>query len=304
MGTHTALAMGFRTTLLVALVIPAAIAGIPGCPFGNHAEDKSDDEPTVADPETTTPHGCTCISLCGATIEDGFNLDWCYTEGECGEYSIIHGYWDHCLYKDSAKPEYVSLDWKTKHDMLWNEIKADSSFGAFYREDILTESVITTFENEWDVMPAGRRKALHGIGAICPFTVDVSPDSPFTGLIKPGAQIHGFIRMGSGVDFMDPKAAGFLPGASIKILRSGTTSANWVLFDSLSPLPDGNHNMFAKPLKNHVAEPEDILVIIAAQKFLQQVTVSPKLDLVMFAHMIKMGMSSLNLIFLSNSLLT
>ena len=41
----------------------------------------------------------------------------------------------------------------------------------------------TTFENEWDVMPAGRQKAIHGVGAVCPFTVDVSADSPFTGLL-------------------------------------------------------------------------------------------------------------------------
>ena len=31
----------------------------------------------IADPETTTPNGCTCNSLCGATIDDAFTLDWC-----------------------------------------------------------------------------------------------------------------------------------------------------------------------------------------------------------------------------------
>ena len=39
---------------------------------------------------------------------------------------------------------------------------------------MFTESLITTFENEWDVLPAGRHKAIHGNGAICPFTIDIS----------------------------------------------------------------------------------------------------------------------------------
>ena len=70
------------------------------------------------------------------------------------------GYWDYCLYKDSSKPDYVDLDWKIKHDMIWAEIKADPSFGAYHPTDLFTESVVTSFENEWDVMPAGRVKVL------------------------------------------------------------------------------------------------------------------------------------------------
>ena len=81
-------------------------------------------------------------------------------EGNCGEYSLAWGYWDYCLYKDSSKPDYVDLDWKIKHDMIWAEIKADPSFGAYHPTDLFTESVVTSFENEWDVMPAGRVKVL------------------------------------------------------------------------------------------------------------------------------------------------
>merc|ERR1719273_532396 len=65
----------------------------------------------IADPETTTPHGCTCNSLCGASVFDGFKRDWCTVNGECGESSITAGNWDYCLYKDSARPDYVAMDW-------------------------------------------------------------------------------------------------------------------------------------------------------------------------------------------------
>ena len=78
------------------------------------------------------------------------------------------------MYKDSSKPDYLALDWETKHDQLWSEIKSDSSLGEYYPTQMFTESLITTFENEWDVLPKGRNKAIHGNGAICPFTVDVS----------------------------------------------------------------------------------------------------------------------------------
>ena len=48
-----------------------------GCPF--HSESKSREAPkpkAVADPETTTPNGCTCTSVCGASIDDGLTRDW------------------------------------------------------------------------------------------------------------------------------------------------------------------------------------------------------------------------------------
>merc|ERR1711974_383574 len=140
-----------------------------------------------------------------------------------------------------------------KQALMWEQVKADGSYGGYNPPALFIESVMTTFENEWDVMPAGRKKAIHGIGAVCPFTVTVAADSPFTGLFKPG-QLSGLIRMGAGIDFMDPLSSGFLPGVSVKLFRTGTSSANFVLFNELNPLPNNNHNMFATPLKNHVSD--------------------------------------------------
>ena len=78
------------------------------------------------------------------------------------------------MYKDSSKPDYLALDWKTKHDQIWSEIKSDPDFGHYYPPEIYTESLMTTFENEWDVMPKGRHKAIHGVGVICPFELNIS----------------------------------------------------------------------------------------------------------------------------------
>ena len=89
------------------------------------------------------------------TLFDSIDLK---VDGECGEYSLAWGYWDYCLYKDSSKPDYVNQPWNVKHDMIWQEVKADPNFGEYHPANALTESVVTTFENEWDVMPAGRVK--------------------------------------------------------------------------------------------------------------------------------------------------
>ena len=46
------------------------------CPFSSQEPEVEEPEKAkeVADPETTTPYGCTCTSLCGATVEDGFKV--------------------------------------------------------------------------------------------------------------------------------------------------------------------------------------------------------------------------------------
>ena len=112
----------------------------------------------IADPETTTPDGCTCTSLCGASIDNLYYDDWCYTADGCGHFGIIRGQWDYCLYKDSAKPEYTSMTWQEKQAYLWGKITEENTWGEFHPTDAFTESLLTSFENEWDVMPNGRRK--------------------------------------------------------------------------------------------------------------------------------------------------
>ena len=137
------------------------------------------------------------------------------------------------MYLDSSKPDYVAQDWKTKQDQIWEDVKADNDFGAFYPVALFTESVKTTFDCEWDVFPAGRLKAIHGIGAICPFKVNIE-SSPFTGLYK-GGEVHGLIRMGAGIDFTDPLSSGFLPGAAVKFY--GQEDRQQTLFYSMNLHP-------------------------------------------------------------------
>jgi len=225
-----------------------------------------------ADPETTTPDGCSCNSECGASISDGFSKDWCYTKGpkSCGTFSL-KGRWDYCQYLNSKRPDYHAMTWKQKLDHLWAQITEDDTFGQYWAKELFTTSVITSFDDEWDVMPNGRHKVIHSVGAVCQFQINISPDSPYTGLLKAGANVQGLIRMGPA---SDPYAKGsgkdLVPGVGIKLLRSGVNSANFVLLPHLEPLANNNFNFFAETISNHISAKVNSLPLKAlVQKFCQ-----------------------------------
>jgi len=222
-----------------------------GCPFWGRVKEavNKDHErkEEIADPETTTPDGCCCTSLCNTSREAGnFAYDWCNTNDGCGEYGLFSGYWDKCKYLDSAKPYYIAMEWKYKQSQMWANILSDNSIGPFQEPTaFMQQSMQTSFENEWDVMPAGRTKLIHTVGPVCPFKVNIK-DSPFTGILQNG-EAHGLIRFsaanGNSLD------VGFRPGAGVKFFRSGKSSANFVANPSVNLVP--NHNFFAVPLSNH-----------------------------------------------------
>ena len=58
--------------------------------------------------------------------------------------------------------------------------------------------------------------------------------------------------MGPAADIMG--GDGMTPGAAVKFLRTGTSSANFFLLHELNALPDMNHNLFAVPLRNHLPD--------------------------------------------------
>lgn len=220
-----------------------------------------------ADPETTTPNGCTCTSECGATLHGKrFSYDWCYTNENCGEHNIGYGWWDKCLYLDSSKPDYVALGWEEKQAQMWEKIVANNSIGPSPNPlRIFTESVKTTFDEEWDNMPVGRVKYIHPAGAVCPFRIDIK-DSPFTGIFSDG-DTRGMIRLGSATTVS--LKSGVTPGGGVKFFRSGRSSANLVLLNQLGPIADSNYNFFSVPMFNHISEETPTTLIPVAIKFCQ-----------------------------------
>ena len=223
-----------------------------GCPYSNltkSSEFELDRYEQVADPETTTPNGCTCISLCETSIgANNFRYDWCKTKDECGKYYYFGSYyWDKFQYLTSSRPKFNSLSWNDKHAQTWSRIISDAAFGPYLNfAGFFTESVKTVFDNEWDEMPEGRHKFIHSVGAVCPFVVNVK-DSPFTGIFQNG-DVYGMMRLGSANPIKEDMEV--VPGGGFKVFRSGKHSANFVL--NAANFSSGNHNFFAVPISNHI----------------------------------------------------
>merc|ERR1719361_272080 len=112
-----------------------------------------------ADVAQKTAQGCTCLSICAATIEDNFNCDRCETEPGCGE-----DWGDYCVYP--ANEELEARNHSTKREDLWRDITADTTRGSFpdgALPALFTQSSQTVF-NVWsDEIPEGRVRNIHSV---------------------------------------------------------------------------------------------------------------------------------------------
>jgi len=218
--------------------------------------------PPLKPAEITTHDGCTCKKACGTNVyEDYGRCDWCYTKDGCGT-SGLKGSWDYCEY--SPMQDFESQLYSDKTAQLWSRITdpgvVDQSGPAHLfaksLKDAVSISMITPFDDQWEVLPPGREKVIHGQGVMCQFDLAVRPDSPFTGILASGTQ-SGLIRLGSAVSLNEPLIGNIFPGFGIKFLRSGVHSAGFVGLRKAGK--GGSYNFFDSTFSNHVP-PEDALV--------------------------------------------
>lgn len=214
----------------------------------------------------TTPSGKRCKSDCGASVLDAFKCDSCSTGFLSSE---------HCVYPGNTS--FEAQNFKSKYSYFWEKITRDPRRMSDYPSPlgVVTESAQTTFYNKGDEMPSGRVKAIHGIGVICPFTMENAAESPYTGLFEPGRQ-EGFIRMGSAVDYSN---GGLTPGLGIKFPRTGILSGNYVALHSLDF--GQSWNFFASNLSNHIppARSGNVQQKIIVKKFQQASNCAPQVGL-------------------------
>jgi len=156
--------------------------------------------------------------------------------------------WDYCAYPQMDT--YEAQTASAKMMQLWNKVThkdvvgrsgpAKSVLGVV--STIIGESMRTTFDTRWDVLPEGRTKVIHSQGVHCQFELDI-PSSPFTGLLAPGKPT-GIIRIGS-ASSNDETGKPPFPGLSFKFLRSGVQSGNFVALRSTGP--EGGGYAFFRP---------------------------------------------------------
>lgn len=249
-----------------------AAGALAACPFKNRDGASSEDCPHAAahlgvspDRGQTTNKGCVCSSSCGATVDFGAAAcDWCKTEGSCGDYSYTHfTYYDYCKYPQNNTWEAQSATDKLSY--LLDKIYASNKRGDIANPlNLLQASVQTSFDNMWDVMPNGRPKYIHAVGAVAVFHLDIV-NTKYTGVFSQGRQT-GLMRLGSAKEITT--SSGSVPGMGIKFLRSGVHSANFVVLHSLDGIK--GYNMFSVNQSNHIPPPPSAsATAILAEKFKQ-----------------------------------
>lgn len=152
-----------------------------------------------------------------------------------------------------------------KLDQLWDHITAEGKVGKSAStsgklatvKNMVTESMITAFDDEWEVLPNGRSKVIHRQGVHCKVTMGISSDSPYTGVLAPGNHA-GVVRLGSAASLeLEEDGKSIFPGYGIKFPRTGMRSASWVGLRAAGS--GGSRDFFADVLSNHVA-PSDQLI--------------------------------------------
>lgn len=217
----------------------------------------------------TTAEGCTCTTECGATTDDGFACDWCRVQDGCGKTSLFSGNWDYCVYP--ALEQFEAQDHKAKMDQVWKDMTAPENVGKSgpvksplgVVSQMVAESMRTTMDNHRDVLPIGRTKVIHAQGAHCQFEMTVEPDSPYTGILAPGATSAGIMRLGAATPLAHGQ--GLFPGMGVKFFRDGVHSANFVVLRATGPT-GGSNNYFKGDLSNHVAPPTALQALMKFQQ--------------------------------------
>ena len=90
----------------------------------------------------------------------------------------------------------------------------------------------------------------HSIGALCPFKIEMSAESPFTGLLQASQKVSGLIRLSPNTIF-GPNTPGLSVGLALKFLRSGVRSANIVMVHGENFLSIPSYDFFSVNVSNH-----------------------------------------------------
>ena len=109
-----------------------------------------------------------------------------------------------------------------------------------------------TFDTKGDELPkqglwGTRPKYIHSVGATGKCHLNVSPDSPFSGMFEEAN--YGIVRLSSAIE--PTKSSPLAPGMGLKFLRDWNDSANLVAMWGVDGQP-GDWNFFSNEFKNWI----------------------------------------------------
>ena len=187
--------------------------------------------------------------------------------------------------------------WRAEHKLryVWSQLLVNQTTATLVELSeglIFTESMVPTVAFNSDLIPAGRRKAVHGDGVVCkvrfrPRRLAKDMDKPYyTGVLAQGGD-SAIMRLSSVLDpsgqliihslhcprdtvvlehfdtdpcssptvlCSAPVVGGVVPSIAIKVFRDGQLSANLVALNTQQPQTETS-NPFFLPLTNQVRHP-------------------------------------------------
>ena len=117
---------------------------------------------------------------------------------------------------------YLALPRAAKHEIMWQQITADSSSGNWHSYQHFEVEPRACFDEQGDEFDC-RKKTFHGVGNVAKATWVSLGDHPYTGMFRGGDT--GFVRLSSTFE-VDNANQHMAPGIGIKFLRDGIDSAN------------------------------------------------------------------------------
>lgn len=180
--------------------------------------------------------------------------DWCRTEG-CDHK------WGYCKYEKYGP--FDGLDHDQKTEKLWSAIIATQGKSAEvpnipqFLGNMLSVSMRTPFDDWYDVLPAGRKKAIHTQAVHCKINFAVDEDG-YTGIFAKGSTT-GIIRMGSAAP-MGLKKGNMVPGLGFKFPRSQLHSGSFVALTDEAVVKD-SRDFLAHEFANHANPPDNEMLV-------------------------------------------
>jgi len=146
----------------------------------------------------------------------------------------------------SLPPGYESQSGVAKLAVLWQNILADNNvsapwYGFFDMAFLLLRSDWVTGHTYSDIMPDGRKKLIHTVGAVAKAKIVWSGNNKYTGMFKGANNL--LIRASTA---QEPDSNGLTPALAIKAMRDGIPSGNIIGMYELDGQPTLNffeHNM-------------------------------------------------------------
>lgn len=180
------------------------------------------------------------------------------------EDGIYRFQWDERTHVDRRLPLGFQQEWDaaTKMNEYWN-VRVHPEFpdstgatpnGAFDLSTVLMVNLAPTHDTIDDLMPNGRKKHIHDVGAVMSIAVDWSGGNinGYTGMFAGDSLNYGIMRASSASPISPDN---FVPGISLKFFRSGRESANMFAMhdiDSQDTQGDAKFNFFHHDLCNHI----------------------------------------------------